>query len=162
MLFRSGIVAVNQSGVSLLECQNQGNVKSDQGYAGGIAAENYGTIIGCSVGDNESKADAVTLTSRGTGEIGAVCAVNHEGAFIQDSILYGNVALEGEAQTAGGIAGVNRGMIGRQSESGTGSKAEVIRNMPQIKLSFGELTIGSAAGRNEAGGYISEIGRAHV
>ncbi len=152
-----GIVAVNQSGVSLLECQNQGNVKSDQGYAGGIAAENYGTIIGCSVGDNESKADAVTLTSRGTGEIGAVCAVNHEGAFIQDSILYGNVALEGEAQTAGGIAGVNRGMIGRQSESGTGSKAEVIRNMPQIKLSFGELTIGSAAGRNEEGGYISGI-----
>ncbi len=151
-----GIVAVNQSGVSLLECQNQGNVKSDQGYAGGIAAENYGTITGCSVGDG-SKTDAVTLTSRGTGEIGAVCAVNHEGAFIQDSMSYGNVALEGEAQAAGGIAGVNRGRIGRQSGSGTGSKTEVIKNMPQIQLSFGDLAIGSAAGRNEAGGHISGI-----
>lgn len=152
-----GIVAVNQSGVRLLECQNQGNVKSDQGYAGGIAAENYGTITGCSVGEAGSKAGAVTITSRGTGEIGAVCAVNHGGAAIQGSTLYGNVALEGEAQTAGGIAGVNRGRLGRKPDSGAGTDTDEITNMPQIKLSSGKLTIGSVAGRNEEGGDIVGI-----
>ena len=152
-----GIVAVNQSGVRLLECQNQGNVKSDQGYAGGIAAENYGTITGCSVGDAGRNAEAVTLTSRGTEEIGAVCAVNHRGAVIEDSTLHGNVVLKGEAKTAGGIAGKNQGRIGRLGGLDEGRETEELTNMPQISLSSGELTIGGAAGRNEEGGRIVGI-----
>ena len=152
-----GIVAVNQPGVRLLDCQNQGNVKSDQGYAGGIAAENYGTITGCSVGDTGGNAESVALTSRGTEEIGAVCAVNHGGAVIEDSTLYGNVVLQGEAKTAGGIAGENQGRIGRLSGPGTGRKTEELTNMPQIRLSSGKLTIGSVAGRNEEGGNITGI-----
>lgn len=152
-----GIAAVNRPGVRLLECQNQGNVKSDQGYAGGIAAKNYGTITGCSVGETGKTAKEVTLTSRGTGEIGAVCAVNHSGAVIEGSTLYGNIVLEGEAQTAGGIAGENQGRIGRPSGSVTGRKTEALTNMPQIRLSSGNLTIGSVAGRNEEGGNIVGI-----
>ncbi len=143
-----GIVAVNRSGVRIEACQSQGSVKSDHGYAGGIAAENYGTIAGCSVGSAGANPKAATVTSRGTGEIGAVCAVNHDGGLIQAITLYGNVALEGEARTAGGIAGVNRGAI---------RDLEDIGNMPQIGLSYGSLTVGSAAGRNEEGGEISNV-----
>lgn len=149
-----GIVAVNQAGVRLEECENQGSVKSDQGYAGGIAAENYGTITGCFVGYSGVNQKTAALTSRGTKEIGAVCAINHENAEIQNSTLYDNVILEGEAQTAGGIAGVNRGTIGHLP---TGNEVEEITSIPQIELSSGNLTIGGVAGRNEAGGNISGI-----
>ncbi|WP_288174946.1 prepilin-type N-terminal cleavage/methylation domain-containing protein [Sporofaciens musculi] len=152
-----GIVAVNQAGVGLSDCENQGSVTSDQGYAGGIAAENYGTIAGCSVGYAGANPKTVALTSRGTEEIGAVCAVNHGSAMIQDSTLYDNVTLNGEAQTAGGIAGVNRGMIGGMTASGPGTATEDITSMPQIKLSSGNLTIGSVAGQNQEGGIISGI-----
>ncbi len=152
-----GIVAVNKAGVSLEECQNQGNVRSDQGYAGGIAAENYGTIRSCSVGESEKASKTMEIISRGIEEIGAVSAVNHEGAVIQYSTLYENVTLDGEATVAGGIAGVNRGMIGQESAGGFGIGAEEITSMPQIKLSSGKLTVGSVAGRNEAGGKISGI-----
>lgn len=59
-----GIVASNPAGGKIVSCVNEGNVNSNLGYAGGIAAENWGAIQGCSVG---TAAQRITVRSRGTG-----------------------------------------------------------------------------------------------
>lgn len=151
-----GIVAVNQSNVTLKQCQNRGNVNSDYGYAGGIAAENYGTIQRCSVGNAAgTSAKEITVSSRGTEEIGAVCAVNRADAVIQNSLLLEQVTLSGSAKTIGGIAGTNQGTI-EDVKDLTENAVETF-HMPSIKMSSGGLAVGGAAGKNEGGALIRNL-----
>lgn len=136
-----GITAVNEEGATLRQCRSLGNVSSDQGYAGGIAAENKGTLKACTVG-NTGAAKAVEISSRGTEEIGAVCSVND--GVIQDSTPLGGIVLSGGADVAGGVAGSNRGII-RGSADGA-----AVSYMPEINLSGARITVGGVAGENEA------------
>lgn len=163
-----GIVAVNGDGITIFECQNFGNVNADKGYAGGIAAENYGRIEDCSVGyqttaDGNVPAGAgpLTVNSRGTEAIGGICAVNHaKGDKIEDdtkdgakaaangviiaSVPLAGVTLSGNAGIVGGIAGINRGIIG----SSDPSEKTVMKQMPGISSNASGLTVGGAAGEN--------------
>lgn len=143
-----GIVAVNGTGMTLRDCQNLGDVNSDAGYAGGIAAENLGTIENCQVG---GKAETVTINSYGVTETGAVCAVNRGTITITDrSPVLPHVELTGNAKTAGGVAGVNEGTI-------SGTKDCVLSSVPKISLSGRGLSIGGVAGENRAQGLIQGI-----
>lgn len=152
-----GIVAVNQEGFSLTDCTNLGNVKSDNGYAGGIAAENYGWITNCKVGEERKDKTGITVSSKGADAIGAVCAVNY-------GVLFGSapeksrnekdvrtVILDGTARIVGGIAGINAvgGQIGILSEVGTSSPAYDMGYMPQVNLTAAALTVGGVAGQNQ-------------
>lgn len=135
-----GIVAVNQADITLSECQNLGNVNSDGGYAGGIAAENHGVIENCTVGT--SKGQALEIRSRreseaGGAEIGAVCAVND--GRVAGSAPLGNVILSGDADTFGGIAGKNQGIL----------EDTLLTYLPKIQSTEKNLTVGGGAGRNE-------------
>lgn len=158
-----GIVAVNQRGVTLKQCGNLGNVNSDQGYAGGIAAENYGEIQDCTVGyDTESNSTDqiknILIHSRGTDEIGAVCAVNKKEAVISGSIPLYHVELSGSAEVIGGIAGANQGTIKetvQEIKSASDKKDE--KSALDITVSSNALTVGGAAGRNEDGAVIQDV-----
>lgn len=136
-----GIVAVNQADIVLADCQNLGNVISDGGYAGGIAAENYGTIQNCTVG-SEKGTNVLEIRSRreaeaGGMEIGAVCAVN-EGRVAKSAPL-GHVILAGDADVFGGIAGKNQGMI----------EDTLLTYLPGIQSTAERLTVGGGTGKNE-------------
>ena len=149
-----GITAVNAiadgTAVSLVSCQNLGDVNSDYGHAGGITAENYGTLRDCKVEGSGTK--NTTIRSRGTDEIGAVCAVNDAGASIEGCESGKGVILSGESSVIGGIAGRNLGIITRSL------KTENVGVMPQVNISAGRLTVGGVAGRNEKGtGQITQL-----
>ena len=139
-----GITAVNMEGIRLISCQNLGNVNSDYGHAGGIVAENYGTIRECKV--ETSQGQNVRIQSRGTDEIGAVCAENEASARIEGCTVGEGVILSGESSVIGGIAGRNFGMI---TASDNVKKSPGV--MPQVNVSAARLTVGGAAGRNESG-----------
>lgn len=143
-----GIVAANGAGMLLADCENLGNVNSDAGYAGGIAAENLGTIRNCQVGDGKQ---SVTINSNGVEEIGAVCAINRNEIIIAGkSPVQNSVKLSGNAGKAGGVAGVNEGKI-------LGEGTAKITSMPELSLSKGGLTVGGAAGENRENGSIQGI-----
>lgn len=135
-----GIVAVNQTGILLEECQGLGNVNSDNGYAGGITAENYGTVKDCSVGGGAASMEIRSLKKT---QLGGICAVNH--GLIEQSRTLTDVVLSGDGDTIGGITGENLGIIRNLSAV----------CMPQIKVSDGNLTVGGAAGKNR--GQIQQI-----
>lgn len=170
-----GIVAVNGEGITLSQCRNYGNVNADRGYAGGISAENYGIIKECRVGyaegpgnAAESGAMALTISSRGVDAIGAVCAVNHgrgdekadgnavrQNARLYDSVPLKGVTLSGNAEIIGGIAGINRGVVGDVSSP------TVLADMPKLSGTYsGRLTVGFAVGENigAAGSAVPEGG----
>lgn len=155
-----GIVAVNQKGAVLTQCENLGNINGNDGYAGGITAENNGTIEDCSVGAKDGSTK-ITIRGQGKKEIGAVCAVNHAGAVIRNSVPLGktpadspagnaeinpSVMLSGTAEIIGGIAGVNQGLITGSTENGIPGRT--IAYMPVIESSAAKLTVGGAAGQN--------------
>lgn len=143
-----GIVAANGAGMLLADCENLGNVNSDAGYAGGIAAENLGTIRNCQVGDGKK---SVTINSNGVEEIGAVCAINRNDIIIAGkSPVQNSVKLSGNAGKAGGVAGVNEGKI-------LGEGTAVITSMPELSLNKSGLTVGGAAGENRGNGRIQGI-----
>lgn len=153
-----GIVAVNGRGFLLQDCENIGDVNSDQGYAGGIAAENYGLMNGCTVGaaegeDGNSDRKTTEISSRGEEAVGGVCAVNH--GTVKDCGIRpgGDVRLSGTAEVAGGIAGINRagGLIIGQPPREDEKAPEASDRMPALNLTAGPLTVGGAAGRNESG-----------
>lgn len=140
-----GIVASNPAGGKIVSCVNEGNVNSNLGYAGGIAAENWGTIQGCSVG---TAAQRITVRSRGTTEAGAVCAVNHAEAVIDNSSLVSeaNVTLDGDGKVYGGVTGLNEGTV----------KTITLTVMPDIEANGATgLSVGGAAGVNQ--NYIENI-----
>lgn len=128
-----GIVAVNQTGIVLKECQGMGDVNSDNGFAGGIAGENYGTIQGCSVGGG---AKTIEIRSLNKAQMGGICAVNH--GLIEHSAPLSEVLLSGDGDIIGGITGENLGTMQDISAS----------YMPKLNLFAGNLTVGGAAGKN--------------
>lgn len=175
-----GIVAWNGSAanqaVTISHCRNYGDVNSDDGYAGGITAENYGTISNCTVGPDRTSTGAGELTicsnhkAGALGAIGAVCAVNHgtkiapddstlqenvqgKDAVIERVSLEEGITLSGDAVYAGGIVGINRGIVGY--DCSTLTEFEIpgyitqIKYMPALELNAGWLTVGGIAGWNE-------------
>ncbi len=157
-----GIVAVNGENITLSQCRNYGSVYADKGYAGGIAAENYGVIADCSVGFAAAAGgvdqQTLTISSKGVDAIGAVCAVNHGkgdkkdddttaagNALLYASVPYTGVILSGNAEIAGGITGINRGILGKEGDA----DKTVVNHVPKIESTFsGRLTVGAAAGEN--------------
>lgn len=145
-----GITAVNKERISLISCQNLGNVNSDYGYAGGIVAENFGTLKECTVGQTASSggvsaARDIRIQSKGVDEIGAVCAANEGSATIVGCTVGSKVTLSGESSAIGGIAGRNLGTI---TASDTVKDSPGV--MPQMNVSAARLTVGGVAGRNES------------
>ncbi len=147
-----GIVAINRAGDTLLDCHCMGNVESSEGYAGGVAAENYGTIQNCSVSWNgtASAVRAVTITGRGTSLVeagGAICAVNHKGAAISGSVPGQGVVIAGDAEVLGAVCGYNYGTV----------KDAVIAEIPAFNVNDSELIVGGAVGINCADAQVSNI-----
>ena len=141
--YAGGIVAENNEGHTIANCENYGNVNSSNGYAGGISSINYGTIKACKVVGTTTA--QVTISSRGTDEIGAITAINETTGVISDSAPETNVKLDGQATVFGGVAGVNQGRI--KPSSGTADYK--MSYMPQISSAKKQITVGGAAGLNE-------------
>ncbi len=129
-----GITALNATGKVISECINYGDVRSSNGYVGGITAENKGTIRKCSVTGKET--GATTIYSLGVDEIGAVNAVNV--GTIEDSKVSGSVTLRGDATKFGGITGSNEGVVQNTN----------LTDMPEIAGTKTNLTVGGAVGEN--------------
>lgn len=140
-----GIAGSNESGAQIVDSVvggvKIGVAKCD---AAGIAANNFGTITGGSVGSCD-------ITFAGE-SIGAVTAINNAGATINNVTLdeRANIAFHGPATNVGGIAGKNAGTIGNCNV-----------NSPALALSgltarADNISLGGAAGVNMQGATISE------
>lgn len=141
-----GIAGSNESGAQIINASVDNGVKIGVAKcdAAGIAANNFGIITGGTVGSCD-------ITFAGE-SIGAVTAINNEGAEISDVTLTGGatIAFHGPATNVGGIAGKNAGTIGNC-------------NVNSPALAFSGLTaradsisLGGAAGVNVSGATISE------
>lgn len=140
-----GIAGSNESGAQIVD-SNVSDVKIGVAKcdAAGIAANNFGTIQGGTVGSCD-------ITFAGE-SIGAVTAINNAGATINNVTLdeRANIAFHGPATNVGGIAGKNAGTI---------DKCTV--NSPALALSgltarADSISLGGAAGVNMQGAKISE------
>lgn len=140
-----GIVGSNESGAQIVDSVvggvKIGVAKCD---AAAIAANNFGTITGGTVGSCD-------ITFAGE-SIGAVTAINNAGATINNVTLdrNANIAFHGPATNVGGIAGKNAGTIGNCNV-----------NSPALALSgltarADSISLGGAAGVNVQGATISE------
>lgn len=140
-----GIAGSNDSGAQIVDSVvggvKIGVAKCD---AAAIAANNFGTIQGGTVGSCD-------ITFAGE-SIGAVTAINNKGATISGVTLSKNaaIAFHGPATNVGGIAGKNAGTIG-------GCKVE----NPALALSgltarADSISLGGAAGVNMQDATISE------
>ncbi len=140
-----GIAGSNESGAKIVDSVvggvKIGVAKCD---AAGIAANNFGTIQGGTVGSCD-------ITFAGE-SIGAVTAINNKGATISGVTLDKNAAIvyRGPATNVGGIAGKNAGTIG-------GCKVE----NPALALNgltarADSISLGGAAGVNVQDAKISE------
>ena len=140
-----GIAGSNESGAQIVDSVvggvKIGVAKCD---AAGIAANNFGTIQGGTVGSCD-------ITFAGE-SIGAVTAINNKGATISGVTLDKNAAIvyRGPATNVGGIAGKNVGTIG-------GCKVE----NPALALNgltarADSISLGGAAGVNMQDATISE------
>lgn len=139
-----GIAGSNDSGAQIVESNVSGVkigvAKCDEA---GIAANNFGTIQGGTVG-------SCTITFAGE-SIGAVTAINNKGATISGVTLDNAAAIvyQGPATNVGGIAGKNADTIGNCNV-----------NSPALKLDgYGpadSISLGGAAGVNMQGATISE------
>ena len=135
-----GIVGVNRSGNTVKDCVNQGSVANNQGYAGGIVSENYGTVTGCSVA---APSGTITIGSRGADASGAICAVNHSGGTVTGSAPGTGVQFTGTAAILGAVVGDNYGTVGDTT----------VEKLPEYsRVTPSSLTVGGAVGRNNAGG----------
>lgn len=141
-----GIAGSNESGAQIINAGVDNGVKIGVAKcdAAGIAANNFGTITGGSVGGCD-------ITFAGE-SIGAVTAINNKGATISGVTLKENakIAFHGPATNVGGIAGKNAGTIG-------GCKVE----SPALKLNdltarADSISLGGAAGVNMQTAKISE------
>lgn len=141
-----GIAGSNDSGAQIVNSSVNNGVKIGVAKcdAAGIAANNFGTIQGGTVG-------SCTITFAGE-SIGAVTAINNEGATISNVTLAENAAIvyQGPATNVGGIAGKNAGTIGNCNV-----------NSPALKLDgltarADSISLGGAAGVNMQGATISE------
>ena len=140
-----GIVAENAAKSTVSQCRTTGGtISGSDGYASGIASENRGTISTCTVANTK-------ISSLGVQESGAVTAVNHPGAVIENCTPGQGVTLSGEAAVAGALTGMNYGTVRRTSGS-----TVVITEQPALSLSSRSLTVGGAVGRN-SGGRVENI-----
>lgn len=128
------IVDSNVSGVKI------GVAKCD---AAGIAANNFGTIQGGTVG-------SCTITFAGE-SIGAVTAINNAGATISGVTLDNAAAIvyQGPATNVGGIAGKNAGTIGNCNVSSPAL------NLGGLTARADSISLGGAAGVNMQDATIS-------
>ena len=119
-----GIVAENAAKSTVSQCRTTGGtISGSDGYASGIASENRGTISTCTVANTK-------ISSLGVQESGAVTAVNHPGAVIENCTPGQGVTLSGEAAVAGALTGMNYGTVRRTSGS-----TVVITEQPALSLS---------------------------
>lgn len=110
-----GIAGSNDSGAQIVDSNVSGvKIGVAKCDAAGIAANNFGTIQGGTVG-------SCTITFAGE-SIGAVTAINNEGATISGVTLdnAAAIAYHGPATNVGGIAGKNAGTIGNCNVSSPG------------------------------------------
>ena len=146
-----GIAGSNESGAKIVDSVVDGGV--DNGVkigvakcdAAGIAANNFGTITGGSVGSCD-------ITFAGE-SIGAVTAINNEGAEISGVTLKENenakIVFHGPATNVGGIAGKNAGTI-----DGCEVKNPAL-NLNGLTARADSISLGGAAGVNVSGATIS-------
>lgn len=141
-----GIAGSNESGAQIINAGVDNGVKIGVAKcdAAAIAANNFGTIQGGTVGSCD-------ITFAGE-SIGAVTAINNAGATISGVTLKenANIAFHGPATNVGGIAGKNAGTIG-------GCKVE----SPALALNgltarADSISLGGAAGVNMQDAKISE------
>lgn len=140
-----GIAGSNDSGAQIINFSVNNGVKIGVAKcdAVGIAANNFGTIQGGTVG-------SCTITFAGE-SIGAVTAINNAGATISGVTLDTDAAIvyQGPATNVGGIAGKNAGTID-----------ECTVNSPALKLGgltarADSISLGGAAGVNMQGAKIN-------
>ena len=171
-----GIAGSNESGAQIINAGVDHGVKIGVAKcdAAGIAANNFGTIQGGSVGNCD-------ITFAGE-SIGAVTAINNPGATISGVTLDrdANIAFHGPATNVGGIAGKNAGTIDKCTVSspalalnGLTARADSISlggaagvNMQTAKISGTNVTLnitdnlnkyknlGGVAGENADGGTL--------
>lgn len=141
-----GIAGNNESGAQIINAGVNNGVKIGVAKcdAAAIAANNFGIITGGTVGSC-----AITFAGE---SIGAVTAINNEGATISNVTLDNAAAIvyQGPATNVGGIAGKNAGTID-----------ECTVNSPALKLDgltarADSISLGGAAGVNMQDATISE------
>lgn len=140
-----GIVGSNESGAQIVDSVvggvKIGVAKCD---AAAIAANNFGTITGGTVGSCD-------ITFAGE-SIGAVTAINNAGATINNVTLdrNANIAFHGPATNVGGIAGKNAGTIGNCNVNSPAL------NLNGLTARADSISLGGAAGVNMQDAKISE------
>ena len=140
-----GIAGSNESGAQIVDSVvggvKVGVAKCD---AAAIAANNFGIITGGSVGNCD-------ITFAGE-SIGAVTAINNEGATISGVTLTGGatIAFHGPATNVGGIAGKNAGTI----DKGTVSSPALA--LSGLTARADSISLGGAAGVNMQDATISK------
>lgn len=100
-----GGVAVCNNGI-MLNCENQGDIKLQNGIAGGVVSVNYGTVRNC-----ENKGN---IESLGGGVGGVVHGNLSSDSAIINCINRGNILVKGEnsyESTIGGITGSGLGFV---------------------------------------------------
>lgn len=139
-----GIAGSNDSGAQIVDSNVSGvKIGVAKCDAAGIAANNFGTIMGGTVG-------SCTITFAGE-SIGAVTAINNEGATISGVTLDTDAAIvyQGPATNVGGIAGKNAGTIGNCNVSSPAL------NLGGLTARADSISLGGAAGVNMQGATIS-------
>ncbi len=132
-----GIAGSNESGAQIVDSNVSGvKIGVAKCDAAGIAANNFGTITGGSVGSCD-------ITFAGE-SIGAVTAINNKDATISGVTLDKNAAIvyRGPATNVGGIAGKNAGTI---DECTVSSPA---LNLSSLTARADSISLGGAAGVN--------------
>lgn len=141
-----GIAGSNESGAQIINAGVDNGVKIGVAKcdAAAIAANNFGTIQGGSVGSCD-------ITFAGE-SIGAVTAINNAGATINNVTLdeRANIAFHGPATNVGGIAGKNAGTIGNCNVNSPAL------NLNGLTARADSISLGGAAGVNMQGATISE------
>ena len=141
-----GIAGSNGSGAQIIKAGVDNGVKIGVAKcdAAAIAANNFGIITGGTVGSCD-------ITFAGE-SIGAVTAINNEGATISGVTLSENaaIAFHGPATNVGGIAGKNAGMIDKCTVSSPAL------NLNGLTARADSISLGGAAGVNMQGAKISE------
>ena len=140
-----GIAGSNESGAQIINAGVDNGVKIGVAKcdAAAIAANNFGTIMGGTVG-------SCTITFAGE-SIGAVTAINNAGATISGVTLTGGatIAFHGPATNVGGIAGKNAGTIDKCTVSSPAL------NLSGLTARADSISLGGAAGVNMQGAEIN-------
>lgn len=140
-----GIAGSNESGAQIINAGVNNGVKIGVAKcdAAAIAANNFGTIQGGTVGSCD-------ITFAGE-SIGAVTAINNKDATINNVTLdrNANIAFHGPATNVGGIAGKNAGTIGNCNVNSPAL------NLNGLTARADSISLGGAAGVNMQGAKIS-------